>query len=101
MPQEQRKQIKNIFKVYKNLLPDEAEKNLVHADFDPANILVSEVNGKIEVSGILDWEFSLLAPLCVMLPLCLDTLNARHYQDSFLKGCVEVVMNYPALGTLQ
>ena len=58
LPQQQRDQIKNIFRVYKNLLPDEAASNLVHADFDPANILVTEVNGKIEVSGILDWEFS-------------------------------------------
>lgn len=88
VPQKQREQIKNIVKVYKNLLPDEAEKNLVHADFDPANILVTEVNGKIEVSGILDWEFSFAgSTLCDVA----NMLRCAHqmpdeYQDSFLKG---------------
>jgi GrpB-like predicted nucleotidyltransferase (UPF0157 family)/aminoglycoside phosphotransferase (APT) family kinase protein len=88
LPQEQREQIKNIFRVYKNLLPDEAEKNLVHADFDPANILVSEVNGEIEVSGILDWEFSFAgSTLCDVA----NMLRYAHqmpdeYQNSFLKG---------------
>ena len=88
LPQEQREQIKNIFRVYKNLLPDEAEKNLVHADFDPANILVSEVNGEIEVSGILDWEFSFAGgALCDVA----NMLRYAHqmpdeYQDAFLKG---------------
>ena len=32
--------------------------NLVHADFDPANILVAEVDGKWKISAILDWEFA-------------------------------------------
>lgn len=54
LPEGQREQIKNIFRIYKNLLPGAAGKNLVHADFDPANILVTEVNGKIAVSSILD-----------------------------------------------
>jgi aminoglycoside phosphotransferase (APT) family kinase protein len=88
VPQEQREQIKNIFRVYKNLLPDEAASNLVHADFDPANILVTEVNGKIEVSGILDWEFSFagssLCDVANMLRYAHQIPN--NYQESFLKG---------------
>jgi GrpB-like predicted nucleotidyltransferase (UPF0157 family)/aminoglycoside phosphotransferase (APT) family kinase protein len=88
LPQQQRDQIKNIFRIYKNLLPDETERNLVHADFDPANILVAEVNGQIEVSGILDWEFSFagstLYDVANMLRYAHQMPN--EYQDSFLKG---------------
>lgn len=88
LPQKQRDQIKNIFRVYKNLLPDDTESNLVHADFDPANILVTEVNGKLEVSGILDWEFSLsgstMCDVANMLRYAHQMPN--DYQDSFLKG---------------
>ncbi|HJK86154.1 MAG TPA: aminoglycoside phosphotransferase family protein [Candidatus Megaira endosymbiont of Nemacystus decipiens] len=88
LPQEQRDQIKSIFRVYKNLLPDDTESNLVHADFDPANILVTEVNGQIEISGILDWEFafsgSSLCDVAGMLRYAHQMPN--EYQDSFLKG---------------
>lgn len=88
LPQQQREQIKDIFRVYKNLLPNEAESNLVHADFDPANILVTEVNGQLEVSGILDWEFSFagstMCDVAGMLRYAHQMPN--DYQDSFLKG---------------
>jgi aminoglycoside phosphotransferase (APT) family kinase protein len=88
LPQEQREQIKNIFKVYRNLLPSDTENNLVHADFDPANILVTEVNGQIEVSGILDWEFSFAgSTLCdVANMLRYAHQMPGYYQESFLKG---------------
>ncbi|MFN8912157.1 MAG: phosphotransferase family protein [Alphaproteobacteria bacterium] len=32
--------------------------SLVHADFDPANILVDKVTGSWAVTGVLDWEFA-------------------------------------------
>lgn len=38
---------------YKYVLPSKEEKNLVHGDFDPANVLVSQINGSWKVSGIL------------------------------------------------
>lgn len=91
LPQQQREQIKNIFRVYKNLLPERCESNLVHADFDPANILVTEINGQLEVSGILDWEFSFagstLCDVANMLRYAHQMPN--EYQDSFLKGLRE------------
>lgn len=42
------------------LLPDHAiiQKNLVHADFDPANILVKQCGDKWKISAVLDWEFA-------------------------------------------
>ncbi|MFN7039383.1 MAG: phosphotransferase family protein [Alphaproteobacteria bacterium] len=43
---------------YCNVLPEEPEHNLVHGDYDPANILVEEKEDKWKVSAILDWEFA-------------------------------------------
>jgi len=45
-------------KKYQAFFPDEQETHLVHADFDPANILVVETDKEWQISGILDWEFS-------------------------------------------
>jgi GrpB-like predicted nucleotidyltransferase (UPF0157 family)/aminoglycoside phosphotransferase (APT) family kinase protein len=73
---------------YGHLFPDNQEKNLVHADFDPANILVDQINGIWTVSGVLDWEFAFAGSA-----LC-DVANMLRYahkmppafQDAFLKG---------------
>jgi aminoglycoside phosphotransferase (APT) family kinase protein len=41
------------------------ERSLVHGDFNSPNILVKQVNGRWEVSAILDWEFAFSgSPLC-------------------------------------
>jgi aminoglycoside phosphotransferase (APT) family kinase protein len=97
IPQEQREQIETFFKVYRNILPDEAEKNLVHADFDPANILVIEKNGEIEISGILDWEFSFsgssLCDIANMLRYAHQMPN--EYQSSFLEGLLSTGYQLP------
>ena len=41
-----------------HLLPEINDANLTHGDYDPANILVDNVNGKWKITAILDWEFS-------------------------------------------
>jgi Ser/Thr protein kinase RdoA (MazF antagonist) len=71
--------------------------NLVHADFDPANILVLEVNGKWRVSAILDWEFAYAGS---WLNDVANMLRYSHkmpsiYQDSFLKGITDNNMQLP------
>ena len=84
----QRKRIDDLTQTQGSLFPDGHEKNLVHADFDPANILVPKVNGRLAISGILDWEFSFSGST-----LC-DVANmlryAHHmpkcYEDGFLEG---------------
>ncbi len=48
----------NYFDQSKHLFPAESEHFLVHGDFDPANILINEINNEWEISGILDWEFA-------------------------------------------
>lgn len=46
------------FEKYNVYFPDEDQHHLVHADFDPANILVVNRQGKWQISAILDWEFA-------------------------------------------
>lgn len=70
------------------LLPSFEDKQLVHADFDPSNILVHQADGEWRISGIIDWEFSFSGSV-----LC-DVANmlryAHHmpliYEQAFLKG---------------
>lgn len=72
---------------YGHFFSDE-EKHLVHADFDPANILVDKINDQWTITGVLDWEFSFSGPV-----LC-DVANmlryAHHmppqYEEAFLRG---------------
>lgn len=73
---------------YGHLFPDMNENHLVHADFDPANILVNKVDSVWKVSAVLDWEFSFSGSV-----LC-DVANMLRYahkmspefQDAFLNG---------------
>lgn len=94
---QQIEQIRNIVKVYKNLLPDGTEKNLVHADFDPANILVTETEGEIEISGILDWEFALSgSTLCdIANMLRYSHKMPNEYENAFLKGLLSTGYQLP------
>lgn len=83
-----RAQINHYLDIYGYLFPDKNEKHLVHADFDPANILVDNVDNTWKVSGILDWEFSFSGSV-----LC-DVANMLRYahqmpsnfQSAFLEG---------------
>jgi len=85
--------IGSYFEKYKTFFPDEQESNLVHADYDPANILVNSVGGSWKITGILDWEFafsgSTLWDVANMLRY------AHHmpatYEKSFLQGLQEIV----------
>ncbi|HKY70045.1 MAG TPA: GNAT family N-acetyltransferase [Gammaproteobacteria bacterium] len=73
---------------YDHLFPDENQKHLVHADFDPANILVRKVDGLWKVSGVLDWEFafsgSVLWDVANMLRYAHKMPD--EFQDAFLRG---------------
>jgi GrpB-like predicted nucleotidyltransferase (UPF0157 family)/GNAT superfamily N-acetyltransferase len=50
--------IKQTIEEHASSFPAGDEKHLVHGDFDPANILVDQINGSWVVTGILDWEFA-------------------------------------------
>lgn len=82
------KMLRNIILENSAAFPHESESHLVHADFDPANILVNKVDENWEVSAILDWEFAFSGS-----PLC-DVANMLRYahqmpsvfESAFLKG---------------
>lgn len=50
--------IKNLLLERKRFLPNNENSNLVHADFDPSNILVKKINNSWKIASILDWEFA-------------------------------------------
>lgn len=101
LTREQKEKIKLIFTLYIDLLPTFAETNLVHADFDPANILVTEKNGEIEISGIIDWEFAFAgSPLWdVANMLRYAHQMPENFQVSFLQGLQSTDYHLP--GTWQ
>ncbi len=83
--------IKNAFDGFQQYLPDSHHSRLVHGDFDPANILVKEVEGRWAISSILDWEFAFSGS-----PLW-DVANMLRYahtvdplfKKSFLEGILQ------------
>jgi aminoglycoside phosphotransferase (APT) family kinase protein len=80
--------IKDYLNKYAELLPNENEKHLVHGDFDPANILVKQVDGIWKIAAILDWEFAFSGSIIFDVANCLR--YAHHMPDlfsiSFLEG---------------
>ncbi|MGB4192055.1 MAG: aminoglycoside phosphotransferase family protein [Rickettsiales bacterium] len=82
-----------------NSLPplETKDANLVHADFDPANILVAEVDGKWKISAILDWEFAYSGS---WLNDVANMLRYAHkmpdgFKNSFLKGLKDNGLKLP------
>lgn len=82
---------------YSHLFPDASEKHLVHADFDPSNILVNEMDGLWKVSGVLDWEFAFSGSILW------DVANMLRYahkmpfdfQEAFLEGLTNDGLQLP------
>ena len=69
-------------------LPADDGKHLVHGDFDPANILVDQMNGSWVVTGILDWEFAFSGSYLWDVANMLRYAHKMppEFQDAFLKG---------------
>ena len=89
--------IKRLLEKHGSLFPDENQTHLVHADYDPANILVDKIEGQWKITAILDWEFShsgsTLSDVANMLRY------AHHmppiFEDSFLQGLQQSGVNLP------
>jgi Ser/Thr protein kinase RdoA (MazF antagonist) len=82
---------------YDHLFPDESEKHLVHADFDPANILVDKVDSVWKVSCVLDWEFAYSGSvLCDVANMLRYAHKMPHeFQDAFLNGLTSADVTLP------
>ncbi len=70
------------------LLPDKQESNLTHGDFDPANILVENINGHWKITAILDWEFAFAGTYFLDMGLFLRYAHKlpRCYEEGFISG---------------
>jgi len=81
-------ELEQIFYESVPFLPKPNEANLTHADFDPANMLVTKTNATWQVSAILDWEFSFAGSYLMDMGLMLRYAHKlpHIYEDSFLKG---------------
>lgn len=90
-------QLRDIFQTHRHLLPDESEAILVHGDFDPANILVHQIDGKWRISAILDWEFAFSGSYLWDVA---NMLRYAHkmpasYQESFIQGLEQEGIELP------
>lgn len=80
--------INNIFQKHGFMLAQGKDKNLVHADFDPVNILVDKIDGEWKITGIIDWEFTFSgSTLCDIA----NMLRYAHemppvFESAFLNG---------------
>ena len=69
-------------------IPDKNDANLTHADYDPANMLVRQIDGQWKISAILDWEFSLSSTYLLDVGLFLRFSERLPvcYEQNFIKG---------------
>lgn len=89
--------IEYYFEKYKAFFPDEKQHGLVHADFDPANILVVEKQGKWQVSAILDWEFAFSSSVLWDVANMLRYAHQmpQTFQKGFLHGLAQGGIHLP------
>lgn len=82
---------------YEVCFPNGSERDLVHADYDPSNMLVTQSAGKWKIAAILDWEFAFSGPyLCdVANMLRYAHKLPKSYEKSFLKGMRDAGIKLP------
>ncbi len=82
---------------YQQFLPDSSAHQLVHGDFDPANIFVDNATGEWKVTGVLDWEFafsgSFLWDVATMLRYAHQM--PERFEGAFLQGLMQSGMVLP------
>lgn len=79
------------------LFPNESDGNLVHGDYDPANILVDKINGQWQITAILDWEFAFSGSWLWDVSNMLRYTHQvpKWYEASFLKGLEDAGLELP------
>lgn len=89
--------IKEYHEKYSALLLDETQSHLVHADYDPANILVDKIEEKWKITSILDWEFAHSGP--TLLDVANMLRYAHHmppiFEEAFLQGLKQGSVTLP------
>lgn len=74
-----------------SLLPNENDANLTHADYDPANMLVKQVDGRWKIVAILDWEFAFAGTYLLDMGMMLRYSHKLPacYEKEFIAGIQE------------
>lgn len=89
--------IKEYHEKYSAFLLDETQSHLVHADYDPANILVDKIEGLWKIMAILDWEFAHSGP--ILLDVANMLRYAHHmppiFEEAFLQGLMQGGVTLP------
>lgn len=80
--------IKNLIEQNAYLLPDPDDANLTHSDYDPANMMVKEINGRWKIAAILDWEFAYSGSYLMDIGLMLRYSHQlpQYYEEKFIEG---------------
>ncbi|MBX3710051.1 MAG: aminoglycoside phosphotransferase family protein [Gammaproteobacteria bacterium] len=80
--------VKKLVELNLHLLPDLDDANLTHSDYDPANIIVKEINGRWKIAAILDWEFSYSGTYLLDMGLMLRYSHKlpKYYEEEFIEG---------------
>lgn len=70
------------------LLPELDDANLTHSDYDPANIMVKQINGRWKIAAILDWEFAYSGTYLMDIGLMLRYSHQlpHYYEKKFIEG---------------
>jgi len=90
--------VSKLVNTYSKLLPNEEEANLTHADYDPANMMVTEMNGKWKIAAILDWEFAFAGTYLLDIGMMLRYSHKlpNYYENNFIAGIKSQGFNLPA-----
>lgn len=90
--------VSRLVNTYSKLLPNKDEANLTHADYDPANMIVTQVKGKWKIAAILDWEFAYAGTYLLDIGMMLRYSHKlpNYYENNFIAGIKSQGFNLPA-----
>ena len=91
-------EIAQIIARHADSFPDALAKNLVHGDYDPANILVIEEDGRWQISAVVDFEFAFSGSWLWDLSNMLRYAHKMpvNFQTAFLKGITDCGFTLPS-----
>lgn len=83
--------ISKCVEIYASSFPDAQAKNLVHGDYDPANILIHQVDGQWKISSVLDFEFAFSGSWLWDVANMVRYAHAMpaDFEQSFLRGITD------------
>lgn len=73
------------------LFPATNDANITHGDFDPANMLVRQIDGQWKITAILDWEFAFAGTYLLDIGMMLRYSHKLPvcYENSFIEGIID------------